>query len=151
MFRRAKCLEELLSAPMKLKEVPKTAWTEKEPTVAQEKAPQKLSNLGGFIIPYIIGDVFFDRALANAGASVSIMPYKLFQKITPRTSKQTQLRLQLANRSVKSPKGIVEDVLVQAGHLTFLVDFMIVDMEEDVEVLIIWGDHFWPHRNHSWT
>ena len=56
--------------------------------------------------------------------------------------KQTQLCLQFANRSVKSPKGIVKDVLIQVGHLTFLVDFMIVDMEEDTEVPIILGRPF---------
>ena len=39
MFRRAKCLVELLSTPMKLKEVLKTAETGKAPAIVQEKAP----------------------------------------------------------------------------------------------------------------
>ena len=85
MFRRVKCLGELLSTPMKMKEVPKIAEIKKAPTIVQEKAPKKLSDPRGFIIPCVIEDVFFDRALADAGASVSIMPYKLFQKITPGT------------------------------------------------------------------
>jgi len=38
--------------------------------------------------------------------------------------------IQLANRSVAHPTGLIEDVLVWVGELIFPIDFYILDMEE---------------------
>ncbi|GKF43853.1 putative reverse transcriptase domain-containing protein, partial [Tanacetum coccineum] len=45
-------------------------------------------------------------------------------------------------RTVKYPKGIVENVLVGIGKFTFLVDFIILDMPEDIKVPLILGRPF---------
>ena len=44
---------------------------------------------------------------------------------------------QLADRSIKYPRRIIEDVLVKVDTLIFLVDFIVLNMEEDREVLLI--------------
>jgi len=49
----------------------------------------------------------------------------------------TRMTLQLADRSIKYPHGIVEDLLVKVDKFYFPVDFVIIDIEEDVEVPII--------------
>ncbi|XP_043808348.1 probable sucrose-phosphate synthase 1 [Manihot esculenta] len=45
--------------------------------------------------------------------------------------KQTEVTLQLADRSIIYPKGVLEDVLVQVEKLIFLIDFFILDMEDN--------------------
>lgn len=52
------------------------------------------------------------------------------------------MSVQLANRTVKYPRGIIEDVLVKDNTFIFPVDFVIIDMSEDVEVPLILGRPF---------
>ena len=52
------------------------------------------------------------------------------------------MTLQLADRSIARPFGVVEDVLVKVCHFTFLVDFVIMDIEEDEEIPLILGRPF---------
>ncbi|GJX98665.1 putative reverse transcriptase domain-containing protein [Tanacetum coccineum] len=54
----------------------------------------------------------------------------------------TRLTVELADRTVKYPKGIVENVLVEIGKFTFPVDFIILDMPEDIKVPLIFGRSF---------
>nr|GEW67010.1 hypothetical protein [Tanacetum cinerariifolium] len=49
----------------------------------------------------------------------------------------TKLTVELVDRTMKHPKGIVKDVLVRVGKFIFLTDFMILDMPEDVKVPLI--------------
>jgi len=44
------------------------------------------------------------------------------------------MTLQLANRSMKYPYGVAEDVIVKVEKFMFLVDFVVIDIEEDIEV-----------------
>ena len=50
--------------------------------------------------------------------------------------------LQLADRSLKHPRGVIEDVLVKVDKFIFPADFIILDMEEDKEIPIILGRPF---------
>lgn len=59
-----------------------------------------------------------------------------------RDLKPTRMSLQLADRSVKYPRGIIEDVLVKVEKFIFLVDFVVLDMEEDVDTTLILGRQF---------
>ncbi|XP_039119937.1 uncharacterized protein LOC120256292 [Dioscorea cayenensis subsp. rotundata] len=52
------------------------------------------------------------------------------------------MTLQLADRSVRPPKGIIEDVLVKVDKYIFPPDFVVLDVDEDVEVLLILGRPF---------
>ena len=54
----------------------------------------------------------------------------------------TRMALQLADRTTKLPYGIVEDVSVTIDKFLFLVDFVMMDMDEDSEVLLILGRSF---------
>ncbi|GJU36404.1 reverse transcriptase domain-containing protein [Tanacetum coccineum] len=54
----------------------------------------------------------------------------------------TKLTVELADRIVKYPKGIAENVLVRIGKFTFPVDFIILDMPEDIKVPLILGRPF---------
>ncbi|GJR50710.1 retrovirus-related pol polyprotein from transposon TNT 1-94 [Tanacetum coccineum] len=54
----------------------------------------------------------------------------------------TKLTVELADRTVKYPKGIAENILLRIGNFTFLVDFIILDMTEDIKVPLILGRPF---------
>ena len=41
------------------------------------------------------------------------------------------------------PEGVLKDVLVKVGKFIFLVDFMIIDMEEDNQVPLLLGRRFY--------
>ena len=49
----------------------------------------------------------------------------------------TRMTLQLVDRSITRPHGVIEDVLVQVKHLIFPADFLVMDIEEDPEIPII--------------
>ena len=65
--------------------------------------------------------------------------------------KPTNINLSLADRSVKIPKGIVEDILVKVDNLYYLVDFVVLDTEPVAEtthqVPIILGRPFLATTN----
>ncbi|GKC33561.1 reverse transcriptase domain-containing protein [Tanacetum coccineum] len=52
------------------------------------------------------------------------------------------MRVRLADRSFQYPIGIAENMLVEVGKFTFLVDFVILEMEEDSKVPLILGRPF---------
>ncbi|GJT94917.1 hypothetical protein Tco_1090435 [Tanacetum coccineum] len=53
--------------------------------------------------------------------------------------KPTRMSIRLANHTYQYPMGVAENMLVQDGKFVFLVDFVILQMEEDDKVLLILG------------
>ncbi|GJV87252.1 homeodomain-like protein [Tanacetum coccineum] len=54
----------------------------------------------------------------------------------------TRLTVELVDRTMIYPKGIAENVLVGIGKFTFPIDFIILDMPEDIKVPLILGRPF---------
>ena len=71
-----------------------------------------------------------------------MMPYNVFQKLGLGELKPTRMSIQLADKSIKHPRGIIEDVLVKVDKFIFPVDFVILDMNYDSEVPLILGRPF---------
>ncbi|GJU32954.1 putative reverse transcriptase domain-containing protein [Tanacetum coccineum] len=80
--------------------------------------------------------------LADLGASVSVMPLSTYLNLGLGELAHTKLTVELADRTVKYPKGIAENVLVGIGKFVFPVDFIILDMPEDIKVPLILGRPF---------
>ena len=104
--------------------------------------PQKLKDPGSFTIPCTIGNAIFERALCDLGASINLMPLSIFRRLGLGEARLTTITLQLVDRSLKHPRGVIEDVLVKVGKFIFLADFIVLDMEEDKEIPIILGRPF---------
>lgn len=138
----AKFLKEILSNKRKLEEYETVMLTEECSAILQNKLPTKLKDPGSFTIPCILGDCHFDKALCDLGASINLMPFSIFMKLGLGEVKPTTVSLQLADRSIKKPKGIIEDVLMKVDKFIFPVDFIVLDMEEDQEVPLILGRPF---------
>ncbi|GJZ73917.1 hypothetical protein Tco_0638063 [Tanacetum coccineum] len=94
--------------------------------------PRKEKDPGSFTLPCYINNVCFDNALADLGASVSVMPLSTYLNLGLGVLAHTKLTTELADRIVKYLKGIAENVLVGIGKFVFPVDFIILDMPEDV-------------------
>ncbi|GJZ85206.1 ribonuclease H-like domain-containing protein [Tanacetum coccineum] len=99
--------------------------------------PRKDKDSGSFTLPCFINDFCFDNALVDLGASVSVMPLSTYLNLGLGELAHTRLTVELADRTMKYPKGIAENVLVGISKFTFLIDFIILDMPEDVKVPLI--------------
>ena len=110
--------------------------------ILQRKLPQKLKDPSSFTIPCTIGNAFFERALCDLGASINLMPLSIFKHLGLSEARPTTVTLQLADKSLKHPRGVIEDVLVKVDKFIFLEDFIVLDMEEDKEIPIILGRPF---------
>jgi len=137
-----KFLKDLLSNKRKLEEFETVALTEECSAILQNKLPPKLKDPGKFTIPCTIGTSEFSKALIDSGASINLMPYSVFKKLNVGEVKPTHITLQLADRSIKYPRGVMEDVLVKVDSLYFPVDFVVLEMEEDVEIPLLLGRPF---------
>ncbi|GJS73743.1 retrovirus-related pol polyprotein from transposon TNT 1-94 [Tanacetum coccineum] len=104
--------------------------------------PRKEKDPGSFTLPCYINNVCFDNALADLGASVSVMPLSTYLNLGLGELAHTKLTVELADRTVKYLKGIAENVLVGIGKFIFPLDFIILDMPEDVKVPLILGRPF---------
>ncbi|KAJ9158578.1 hypothetical protein P3X46_024146 [Hevea brasiliensis] len=137
----AKFLREILSNKRRLEDY-ETCTYEKCVLLLQNKLPPKLKDPGSFSIPCHIGETSIERALCDLGASVSLMPLSICEKLKVRDLKPTTISLQLADRSIKYPVGILENVPLKVGKFFILVDFIVLEMEEDVRTPIILGRPF---------
>ncbi|KAL0447978.1 UNVERIFIED_CONTAM: hypothetical protein Slati_1925700 [Sesamum latifolium] len=138
----AKFLNEVLSNKRKWEEGEMMKLNEECLAILQNKLPPKLKDPGSFSIPCTIGNIDFDKVLCDLGASVNLMPYSIFEKLGMHELTPTIITLQLADRSIKYPRGIVEDVLVKVGKFSIPVDFIVLDMEEDKNMPLILGRSF---------
>ncbi|XP_075100889.1 uncharacterized protein LOC142176671 [Nicotiana tabacum] len=97
----------------------------------------KLENPGAFTIPCTIGSENFTKALCDLGASINLMPYSVFKTFGIRKPRATSMRLQMADKTIKRPLVIVDDVLVWVDKFILPADFVILDCEVDYEDPII--------------
>ncbi|XP_048235711.1 uncharacterized protein LOC125371220 [Ricinus communis] len=135
----AKFLKDMLSNKRKIEENATVSLTAECSAILQNKLQKKLGDPGSYSIPVKLGDIEIKKALYDLGASVSLMPLSICKKLQMGELKPTRISLQLANRSVRFPFGILEDVPLIVGKFFILCDFMVMEMEEDEQVLIIPG------------
>lgn len=133
-----KFMKEILSNKRKLGEHETVMLTEECSAILQNKLTPKLKDLGSFTIR----TSYFDKALCDLGASINLMPLSIFRKLGLGEAKATTVSLQLADRSIKHPRGVVEDVLVKIDKFIFPADFIVLDMEEDGDIPLILGRPF---------
>ncbi|GJZ59429.1 putative ribonuclease H-like domain-containing protein [Tanacetum coccineum] len=105
----------------------------------QNKLPPKETDPGSFIILCIIGNHSMSNALADLGVSISIIPYSLFKRLELGSLKPIKMTIEMADRSMQSPKGIKENVLVKISNFVFPADFIILGIMEDENIPIILG------------
>ncbi|RDX95943.1 hypothetical protein CR513_21452, partial [Mucuna pruriens] len=139
MFRKVEINIPLLDA---IKQIPKYEKFLKELCVHEEKddwkcgsrrytLPKKCRDPRIFSVPCTIGDCTFTYAMLDLGASINVMPTSIYKSLNFGDVEPTGRTIQLANKSVVQPLGILEDVLVQVNELIFPADFYLLDMEDE--------------------
>ena len=108
----------------------------------KKELPEKMKDPGSFTIPCIIEGVEIQKALYDSGASINLMPLSVAKQLSLGELLPTTITLQMADRSMVKPEGVLEDVLVTVGKFVFPVDFIIMDMEEDSQVPLLLGRPF---------
>ena len=88
----------------------------------------KYKDPGSPTISVNIGGTCVEKALLHLGASVNLLPYSVYKQLGLGGLKPTTITLSLADRLVKIPKGIVEDVLVKVDKFYYPVDFVVLDI-----------------------
>ncbi|KAL0391175.1 UNVERIFIED_CONTAM: Retrovirus-related Pol polyprotein from transposon.6 [Sesamum calycinum] len=124
----AKFLKELCTNKRKLKDKERIIFGKNVSAVINRKLPEKCKDPGMFTLPCIIGNKRIERAMLDLGASINVMPYSVYQALNLSTLQDTNVIIQLADRSYVRPMGLVEDVLVKVNDLLFPVDFYILKM-----------------------
>nr|KAJ0204073.1 hypothetical protein LSAT_V11C500279600 [Lactuca sativa] len=129
--RYARFLKDLCVSKKKLKGNQVVTVGEHVSAVLQKRMPPKCKDPDVFTVPCKLRNLYVLRAMLDLGASVNVLPYSLFKSIGVGTLSKTGVIIQLADRSLVHPKGVLEDVLVQVDELVFPNDFYVLDMGDD--------------------
>ncbi|XP_070005832.1 uncharacterized protein [Nicotiana sylvestris] len=138
----ARYLRDIVANKRRHTEFETVALTKECSARVQSKLPPKLKDPGSFTIPLSLGKQEVGRALCDLGASINLMSSSLFKQLGLGVLRPTTITLQLADRLLVMPEGIIEDVLVRVGKFILPADFIVLDYEADEEVPIILGRPF---------
>lgn len=123
----AKFLKDLCTHKRKLQVQKKVFLTEQVSSLFESTLPPKYNDPGCPTISITIGGKVIEKALLDLGASVNLLPFSVYEQLGLGEMKPTRVTLQLADRSIRIPKGMVEDVLVQVDQFVYPVDFVVLD------------------------
>ena len=73
---------------------------------------------------------------------MNLMPLSVAQRLSLGELTLTAITLQIEDRTLAHLEGILEDVLIKVEKFVFLVDFVVINMEEDKQVPLLLGRPF---------
>nr|GEU59986.1 reverse transcriptase domain-containing protein [Tanacetum cinerariifolium] len=130
-------LKALIRNKEKLSEMARTPLNEHYSAVLLKKLPEKLGDPGKFLIPCDFPCMAECLALADLGASINLMPFSVWKRLSLLDLTPTCMTLELVDRSISHPVGVAEDVYVKVGSFHFSADFVVVDFDADPRVPLI--------------
>ncbi|KAG7559358.1 Ribonuclease H-like superfamily [Arabidopsis thaliana x Arabidopsis arenosa] len=104
--------------------------------------PKKLGDPGSFTLPCSLGPLAFNKCLCDLGASVSLMPLSVAKRLGFTQYKSCNISLILADRSVRIPHGLLEDLPIRIGVVEIPTDFVVLEMDEEPKDPLILGRPF---------
>ncbi|XP_016439624.2 uncharacterized protein LOC107765482 [Nicotiana tabacum] len=138
----AKMMKDLMSRKFKFQDLTTVILTHTCSAVVTRPVAEKLSDPRSFIIRCTISSYAFAKALCDLGSNINLMPLAIYKRLCIGKARPTSMLLQLADRTVKRPSDILDDVLVQVGKFVFPADIVILDCRVDEEIPIILGRPF---------
>lgn len=97
--------------------------------LSNNNSPIKYKDPGCPTISCTIGNTHVEKCLLDLGSSVNLLPLAVYRQLGLGDLKPTRVTLQLADRSVKVPQGIIEDVIIKVGEFYFPVDFIVLETQ----------------------
>ena len=107
----------------------KAFLTEQVSATLQHNTPVKYKDPGCPTNSCIIGNFNINKALLDLGASVNLLAYSVYEQLGLGELKPTKVVLQIADRCIYKPRGVVEDVLVKVDKFYFPIDFIVLDTQ----------------------
>ena len=89
----------------------------------------KMQNPSCFTIPCTIRNFEFKNALCDSGASINLMLLSVVNRLGLGKLTPTTMTLQMADRIIAQPEGVLEDVCIKVGKFIFHVNFVVMVME----------------------
>ncbi|GKD18742.1 reverse transcriptase domain-containing protein, partial [Tanacetum coccineum] len=142
MPRFSPTIKSLLMNKEKLLELAKIPLNENCSGMLLKKLPEKLGDPDKFLFPCNFPRMDVCHTLADLGTSINLMPLSFWKNLSLPDLTPTQMTLELANRSITHPKGLVEGVYVKVGKFHFPTDFVVVDFEADPRIPLTLGRSF---------
>ncbi|XP_010543939.1 PREDICTED: uncharacterized protein LOC104816709 [Tarenaya hassleriana] len=105
--------------------------------VLQQNLPAKMADPGSFSILCQLGSISIPSTLYDLGASVSLLPKTTYDKLNVGELKPPKMILQVADKSVNDSLGTLEDVPLKVGNVYVPIDFVVIDMENINDELVI--------------
>ena len=125
----AKFLKDLCKVKRGFNVNKKAFFTEQVSAIIECKTFVKYKYQGCPTIFVNIGGTCVEKELLDLGASVNPLPFSMYKQLGLGELKPTTITLPLADRSIKIPKGTVEDVLIQVDKFYYPVDFVVLETE----------------------
>ena len=110
--------------------------------VIQNSLPEKMQDPSSFTIPCEIGHVGVGKALCDSGARINMMPLSIEKRLSLGELTAITMTLQMEDRTLAHPEGILEDTLIKVGKFVFLKDFVVIDIKKDKQVPLLLGRPF---------
>ena len=84
---------------------------------------------GSFTIPCESRLADMGKALCDSGTGINLMPLSVEKILSLGELTPIAMTLEMADRTLAHPEGILEDVLIKVGKLIFPVDFVVIDIK----------------------
>ncbi|XP_070054346.1 uncharacterized protein [Nicotiana tomentosiformis] len=125
-------------------EVPNVIEVEKLPkkNIPFVEAFQEMPGFAKYLKDFITKNKTTKNEVVNMTPGNNLMPLPIYKQARLGMLRPTSMGLQMADRSIKRPVGIVDDVLVKVGKFLLLADIVILDCAIDKEIPIILGRPF---------
>ncbi|XP_042065506.1 uncharacterized protein LOC121809019 [Salvia splendens] len=98
--------------------------------IQRSDLPSKKTDPWMFTLLLSIGDIQVEHAMCDFGASINVLPYAIYKKLGEAKLVDTDIMIQLADRSCIHPEGILEDVIVKVNDFLYPAEFFVIKMTE---------------------
>jgi len=125
----AKFLKDLTTVKKKTSIPREAIFVAQASCLIQQTIAPKYMDPGSPTISVRIGNKIMDRCLLDLGARVNFLPYSVYKQLGLGDLQPTNLTLLLADRSVKIPNAIVQNIILKIDEFYFHADFVVLDIK----------------------
>ncbi|XP_050889790.1 uncharacterized protein LOC127095096 [Lathyrus oleraceus] len=139
MPTHAKFMKEILTKKKRITEEETIQVDASCNVIIQKTLLHKEIDPEGVTLPITIGNVNVGKSLIDLSSNINLISLSVVNRISDINLKNTKMTLQLADKFITRPSGIAEDVLVKVDKFLFPIDFVVMDIETNDDVLLILG------------
>ena len=111
----AKFMKDITNKNRKLDEGGVVSLSSNCSAIIKKNLLQKMQDLRGFTIPCTIGNYEFGKSLYDSCPSINLMPLSVVKRLSLGELAPTKMSLQMVDKLIAQPEGILEDVLIKGG------------------------------------